>query len=251
MNGTHLLALIVLLALIIMLLGWGSQNDRERALNDPSGTYIAFLPRIPSGEQTVVAHLDRGGARSAYLTVDPQTGASPVVEQGVWRRGEDGDVRMIVGASTTYVFAVEPDALRLRDPDPDRWGVSGLSLARAALPLETEWRWMRTEYAAGLVARPATGTPFIVGFDPDLRLSITGDCNDVSGGFGLRRDGALVVGDLISTKKSCAASQEASFLGDFARADAYAVRDGVLTLVLPEGRGRMTFTRYSGDAPNE
>lgn len=249
MNERRLLTLIFLLFVMLLLIGWGSKNGVREAREDPSGTYIAFVPRFPTGERTVIMALDADAAKKATMAIDTQDGTPPSVEQGTWVVAENGDVTVLLGASTTLRFGVAPDVLVAREPDAETWGRDGLVLARAALPLATEWRWTETERPDGTRIVPEAGKTFVVRLGSDLRFTVTGDCNTIAGMFSLRRGSLIAITDLVSTKMFCEGSQEPLFLEDFANSASYAVKKGGLSLIGAENGRIMSFERFAGPLP--
>jgi heat shock protein HslJ len=247
MNGKHTLVLIVLLLITLLFIGWGSRNDVAAVRENPQGTYIAFVPQLPVGERTVILELSAAGG--ATMTVDTQNGAAPSVQQGTWTLRENGDVSVAFDAGATREFVPAPDILTLRNPSVDEWGTNVLILARAALPLESQWRWIETREKDGDVILPEGNALFIVRLGNDLRFTVTGDCNTISGNFSLRRGALIVINDVVATKKFCEGSQETAFLGDFAHVGSYNVKESALSLKLPDGEKIMMFERYAGDIP--
>ncbi len=247
MNGKHSLILITLLLVISLLIGWGSRNDVSAVRENPQGTYIAFVPRLPVGERTVILELSATGG--ATMTVDTQDGVAPSVQQGTWTLRENGDVSIAFDAGATREFVPAPDILTLRNTNIDEWGTSVLILARAALPLESQWRWIETRENDGDSVLPEGKASFILRLGNDLRLTVTGDCNTISGNFSLRRGALIVINDLIATKKFCEGSQETAFLADFAHAAVYSTKEHTLSLKLPDEEKIMMFERYAGDIP--
>jgi heat shock protein HslJ len=247
MNGKHSIILIMLLLVTSMLIGWGSRNDVQAVRENPEGTYIAFVPKLPVGERTVILELSASGG--ATMSIDTQDGAPPSVQQGTWTFRENGDVSVAFDASTTQEFVPAPDILTLRNTSTDEWGTNVLILARAALPLQSQWRWIETHGQNGETLRPDGGASFIARLGSDMRFTITGDCNTISGNFSLRRGALIFINDLVATKKSCEGSQETAFLADFAHAGTYSARGSTLLLKMPDAQKTMVFERYAGDIP--
>lgn len=247
MNGKQSFILIVLLLVTVMAIAWGSRNDAVAVREDPAGTYLAFVPHLPMGERTVVLELAEGGG--ATMAIDEQGGAPPDVSQGTWTLRENGDLSVAFGASTTLEFIPALDTLSLRDTDVDEWSTNTLILIRAALPLETQWKWMETRHIDGTVRIPRESAMFIVRLGSDLRFTVTGDCNTISGNFSMRRGAQIVISDIVATKQFCEGSQEGEFMEDLARVMSYGVRRSALSLELSDEQGVMAFERYAGALP--
>ncbi|HXK39761.1 MAG TPA: META domain-containing protein [Candidatus Paceibacterota bacterium] len=236
---------VILLILLALLIVWASANREIGRGDDPAGTYIAFVPAPAFSWETISLHLSPDAARSAVMTRDYQDGRSVVVQRGSWAHEGGGNISIALGADPKLLFSMEGNALQLGNLDSEAWGVVGLELSRAALPLESEWLWIGTTRNGEELA-PTLDAPFVLKLGADLHLSVTGDCNAIGGDFGLREGGKMVIGPLTSTKMFCEGSLETEFLDALSSTESYLVRDGTLTLTLKDDEGSTRFTRYSG-----
>ena len=107
---------------------------------------------------------------------------------------------------------------------------------------DIDWQWsemVETEPASqSLVPNPENYT---LRLSADGSLSITADCNMVSGSYSL--DGSALTIDLgPSTLAFCGEeSLDQLFLGFLSNVESYVIEDGQLVLELKDGAGQMTF----------
>jgi heat shock protein HslJ len=245
MNQKTLGAVILLVIAVLALAVWLSQRRETGLQDDPAGTYIAFLAGPAASGQAITLYLGASTSQTAVMVRDYQDGTSPSVDRGSWRHEGGGTIGVMLGNEPRLLFSLEGDTLSLWDPDQDEWGIGGLELMPAAIPLDSEWMWSKTIRKDATVA-PEPDSPFILRLEPDLRLTAKGDCNDMAGDLALREGGKIIIGPLVSTKVFCEGSLEPEFLDALSSAQAYSIVDDTLILILKNDEGSMEFARYHG-----
>ena len=142
----------------------------------------------------------------------------------------------------TLDFSVAPQQITLINPDKVTWGAGGLVLGLSPLPLPSEWTWAYTVLKDGKKIDSQSDKPFSITFSGNGRAVVRGDCNSVTGFFGLRNHNNIIISALTSALY-CEGSRQDVFAQDLARAVSYSINGNTLSLTLPNNSGTMVLTR--------
>ncbi len=239
--------LLLVVAVILLLFRFSSYRTvvHKISIEAPAGTYITFLPSASSGGRTIVLHLAADTKQTAIFTQDYRNQKPPIVKTGTWQKVGERDI-LVTLPDEKLKFTIDDTKIILDQPDDSQWGGGGLELDLSLLELPSEWMWVDTQLPGGVTHAPQRNTSFVMTLGADMKVSVIGDCNSLSGSFTLYDEADASFAVTTGTKKACQDSVEALFLSDINRTTAYAVDADTLTLSLEgdtQGYGTMTFVR--------
>lgn len=186
-----------------------SFNSDDTATVHGAGYENVLLVRVISGS----------GARYANEEIDLE----------LWNKGDA--ITLSHKGEAIFIGSVPSDP---SEPDP----------LTIELLTANPWVWQKTVMNSGEIVTPNKAEAFTLTFTARNIISGTTDCNNFSGTYSLKEDGALSFGPIASTKMFCEDSQEMEFNRMVTDSNhAFISLTGELVLALPYDSGSVIFVK--------
>jgi heat shock protein HslJ len=240
-----LLLIVVFLVFLLYRVSPHRNLPVKISIDNPEGTYIGFLPSASGGGRTIILQLNGNTQKTAVFTQSYNNSQPAITKSGTWERSGEKNI-VVVLPSEKLTFIVSDTKIILDNPVESGYGEEGLELGVSTLPFPSQWKWVDTRLPGDVVRAPEVGESFIMTLTPDLKVSVSGDCNVLMGTFSLYSDSDASFSVNASTRMMCPKSLEGTFMSDVNRTTAYQVDGDMLVLSLEgdiQGYGTMTFIR--------
>jgi len=215
-----------------------------------SGTYRSNLPAASGPGRTITLELQADGQATFIQDYNLENEAA-IVESGLWSTSVDDQLVLKLNRRNEETLNF-PQTLAFNYLDQNAgvlqllaeteiWGSEGLTLQKIDPLIEKKWNWLESTESDGRTTAPKVAGQFALTFSEDGRLSVSTDCNNGMGPYGLTQDNGLSIGPLASTLMFCFDSQETEFFNQLSRVDSWLLQDDRLHLLLKLDSGTMTF----------